>query len=222
MALNFPLLGSLVGIAIIDSLNPSLFIAQFILFATQRPVPRILAYIAGLLSVNYLGGILFVAGIRTVIENVIYQMDNVLLTSIQLIIGLALLVFGILYKAQPMSGEHSHKPPLNLWRAFLFGMVVMIQELTTALPYIVASERIATANMGIVGNLLSLLVYNSVFALPLFAFLGGYVLLRERFTAQVDRINQAIRVWTPRIMKYLSFVVGIGLTLYAIVQLSGI
>ncbi len=218
MALNLPLLGSLVGIAIIDSLNPSLFIAQFILFATQRPVPRILAYIAGLLSVNYLGGVLFVAGIRTVIENFIQHMDDMLFIAIQLVIGLGLLAFGIFYKAQPMSGEHSHKPPLNLWKAFLFGIVVMIQELTTALPYIVASERIATANTGVLGSLLSLLVYNLVFALPLFAFLMGYILLRERFTAQVDTINQAVRIWVPRMMKYLSLLVGIGLSLYAVVQ----
>jgi len=62
--MNIGLLAALVGIAVVDSLNPSLFMGQFFLLTQPRPVPRSLQYIAGILTVNGMGGLLILAGIR--------------------------------------------------------------------------------------------------------------------------------------------------------------
>lgn len=218
--MTLALAGSLFGIALVDSLNPSLFIAQFVLFATRKPVPRIVAYLAGVLAANFAGGIVFVAGLRVVLETFVRDLDPRAGFGTLLLVGLGLLIFGLVHKAEPATPEtRERKPPLSLWKAFLFGIVVMVQELTTALPLVVAAERITAADMGWGANLLALAFYNLIFALPLFAFLGAFVLARRRFTEQIARITTFINTWGPRVFKWISLVIGIGLVGYAGVNL---
>ncbi|HEU4324350.1 MAG TPA: hypothetical protein VFS21_14450 [Roseiflexaceae bacterium] len=63
--MSLALLATIGGIALLDSLNPSLFLAQFYLLTTARPVPRILSYIGGVVAANFLGGLLFLLPDRT-------------------------------------------------------------------------------------------------------------------------------------------------------------
>jgi cytochrome c biogenesis protein CcdA len=205
------LIASLIGIALFDSLNPSLFVAQFYLFTMPQPTPRIVSYIFGILAANYGGGVLLLTGFGTLLSGLLAQIPPVWSAGLQLGGGLALLVFGLWYKAAPQSEpEMTHKPrSAGLLAAFAFGVFVMGQELTTALPYFVAIERIADAQLSVLNNLLALGLYNLIFALPLFAFLGLFVRFRQRFTAQLDRISAWMRVWMPRIVKYAALIVGV-------------
>lgn len=209
------LLVSLTGIALLDSLNPSLFIAQFYLFTTPKPAPRIISYIAGVIAANYVGGVLLLTGLGTVIGNLVGQIPAVWGAGLQMALGLALLVFGVVYhaKAQPETETQRKPRSMGLAAAFGFGMVVMAQELTTALPYFVAIERIVDAGLTTLGSLLALGLYNLVFALPLFGFLGLFVRFRQRFTVQLERISEGIRLWTPRVMKGAALIFGVVLVI---------
>jgi cytochrome c biogenesis protein CcdA len=199
----------ILGIAVIDSLNPSLFLGQFLLLATKRPVPRTLAYIAGLLLVNFLGGVLILAGVRTLITQTASSIPTDSGFLLQGGLGLLLLWFGFTFKGSAQQdGQNREVKSLGLGYAFLFGMIVMVNELTTAFPYFIAIERISSADPGMLGSLLLLAMYNFVFALPLFAFLYAFMRLQNRFLAQVERINAWMRVWMPRIIKYSSIAFG--------------
>jgi cytochrome c biogenesis protein CcdA len=215
--MTFELLAALIGIAVFDSLNPSLFFAQFYLFATPNPVPRILTYLAGVMAVMVVGGILLVAGVGALIGEVVRSISPQIGILLQLGLGVMLLIFGVRYRAQPSSegGEVKKPRSLSLGASFLFGMAVMGNELTTALPYFLAIERISSAGMDWVGNLIALGVYNFVFALPLLIFVGLFVKLRGRFTAQLERISEWVRRWTPRIIKYGALIFGVVLVLNA-------
>lgn len=206
------LFASIVGIALVDSLNPSLFIAQFYLLTTPRPVPRILSYIAGLLLVNFLGGVLILTGARAVIGEFFASIDPTVALVGQLMIGAALVGFGLWFQAKPAELGEAKKPrSLQPIHTFVLGMGVMINELTTALPYFVAIERIASAGLPAVQNVLVLVVYNFVFALPLFGFLGLFLAYRERFAVMIERVRAWLAVWTPRVVKWGAL--GLGLFL---------
>lgn len=210
------LLAAVVGIALVDSLNPSLFVAQFYLLTTPRPVPRILAYIAGVLLANFGGGLLVLAGLRRVLAGALAAVSADVANAGLLLLGTAVLVFGLWYRAQPKPATEAKRPrSLRAISAFGLGVVVMGNELTTAVPYFVALERITEAGLGLAGNLLALGLYNLVFAAPLFAFLALAVVYRGRFTSQLDRVNRWVLRWTPRIVKYGSIALGGGLVTFA-------
>lgn len=210
------LLLSLAGIAALDSLNPSLFIAQFYLLTTARPVPRIISYIAGIVLVNFVGGVLILGGAGTLIGGWLSSLSATTWYGGVLVVGLGLLLFGLWLPAAPAEAQSVKQPrSLRPLHTFLLGMIVMLNEITTALPYFVAIERIASAQMSVVGNILSLLLYNLIFSLPLLIFLVLFVTLRQRFVAQLDRITDGVRRWTARLFRYGSIVVGALLMLDA-------
>jgi cytochrome c biogenesis protein CcdA len=217
--MTLPLIASIIGIALVDSLNPSLFIAQFYLLTTPRPTTRILSYIAGLLLVNYVGGLLILGGLRTVISEFVSGISPGTLLGGQIVLGLAILAFGLWFKAKPAELGEAQKPrSLQPIHTFVLGMGVMVNELTTALPYFVGLERIAAAQMPLLLNLLALLVYNLIFALPLFGFLALYLRLRDRFNAQIARITAWVGVWAPRFIKWASILFGLFLLVNAATQ----
>lgn len=210
------LLVSLIGIALLDSLNPSLFAAQAYMLTTPKPVARVLSYIAGILLINFTGGLLVLGGVRTVVANILHSLSSTTIHGLLLALGLAILVFGLWMNAGSAAPGSAAAPrSLQPIHAFTLGAVVMLNEITTALPYFFAIEQIAQARQGIVANVLLLVVYNLVFGAPLFALLGWFVAYRQRFAAQIERITHAVQVWTPRVLKYGSIMFGGALMLHA-------
>lgn len=217
--MTITLLAALIGLALLDSLNPFLFVALFYLLTTTRPVLRILSYITGVLVVNYFGGLLLFVGVRETIGRLLDSLGNEVLFGVQLLLGLALVISGFVFKATSSGAQDVAKKLRSIRpvHTFLLGMAVMLNEITTALPYFVATERIVQARMDTIGSLLALTVYNVVFSLPLFGFLALFVAYGQRFTSQIDRIVQPVMLWTLRIIKYGSIVLGIPLVLDAVV-----
>lgn len=206
---------TLMGIAALDSLNPSLFFAQFYLLTTPRPVMRILSYIAGVLTINVLGGWLILNNARVVITEIIASINPQVLMIFQVIAGLALILFGVLYKASHTTEQEKKPHSLHPLYTFGFGMLVMLNEITTALPYFVAIEQIAQAEMHFIGNLVALAVYNVIFALPLLVFLGLFLLYQKRFEAGIAVVRKWSEIWIPRIVKVAATAFGAFLILDA-------
>lgn len=218
--MSLALTASLVGIALFDSLNPSLFLAQFYLIATPRPVPRLVSYIAGVLLVNFVGGVLLLGGAQALIASFLQNRGGGVLYGAQLVLGLALLLFGLRLRTEAGVDPVVKTPrSLHPGHTFLLGMVVMLNEITTALPYFIAVERISQAQLSVPGDLFALVLYNLVFALPLVGFLALFMVYRQRFAAQLEQVSRAVRVWTPRVVKYGSVAFGAVLAVNAAVYL---
>jgi cytochrome c biogenesis protein CcdA len=214
------LLPTIIVIGFVDSLNPSLFAAQFVLLTTPRPTARIFSYIAGVLTVNFFGGLLILAGARALLTEIAVQINPVTLYGGQLLLGLAILGFGLwmrLDQGTSATPEPGRKPrSLRPIHTFALGMVVMLNELTTALPYFVAIERITQANLSAPASIAVLALYNAVFSLPLFGFMAVFLVNRERFSGVIARVNAWLTRWMPRLIKYGSILLGAGLALTAI------
>lgn len=214
--MTLSLLVTLMGIGLVDSLNPSLFIAQFYLLTTPKPTSRVVAFLAGILVVMVGGGLLILGGLRTLIGDVISSIPPTSLLVGQLVLGLALVGFGLLYNAPPQAIGDVKKPrSLSLIAAFVLGMTVMVNEITTALPYFIALERITDARLSWEETFVALAVYNTVFVLPMIGFLLAFLRLKNRFVRQSDAITAWVALWTPRLMKYGALLVGAWLLLDA-------
>lgn len=214
------LLMSLIGIALVDSLNPSLFIAQFYLLTTPQPIPRLLSYIVGIVLVNVSGGMLLLGGVQPLVTTMLSTISEDTFKSVQLVVGLASVGFGMWMTTTTVRTSEVKKPrSLQPRHAFVLGMVVMLNEITTALPYFVAIERIVQAQLSGLNNMLALMLYNVVFSAPLFVFVALFVMFRQRFAAQLNRITQVIQQWTPRVIKYGALLFGVIVTSDAVAYL---
>lgn len=207
--MTMPFLLTILGIAVLDSLNPSLFVAQFYLITTNKPLPRLATYILGILTVNFLGGLLILAGVRVLIGELIGNLSAAQVFWIQLGLGIVAVGFGVWSKADATGVKMGHMPrSLRPIHTYLLGMVVMINELTTALPYFIALERITAARLDPVTTVGIVALYNLVFSLPLFAFVAVFVGFRARFGGLLTRVNVFIAKWLPRLIKYVAIGVG--------------
>lgn len=215
--MSWGLLSTIIVIAMFDSLNPSLFVVQLYLLTTQRPVPRVLAYIGGVLLANFLGGALVLAGFRALLGDVLRSLDPAWLYGTELVLGAALLGFGVWMRIMPKEQQEARKPrSLSIGHAFVLGTAVMVNELTTALPYFVAIERLTQAGLSITWNVFALVIYNLVFGLPLFGILFAYLAIRGRFLAVIERVNRSLAYWMPRLIKYGSVMFGGALIAHAL------
>jgi len=209
------LFGTLIGIAAVDALNPSLFIVQLLLLATAKPALRVMTFILGILVVNFCAGLLLLAGVCAVLTDFLASLSPNVIFGAQAVLGGALLAFGLWLK--PDAATHMIRSlPLKPGLTFVLGMGVMLDEMTTALPLVFAAERLAQARLTLPGNILALLLYQFVFSLPLLGFLAGALLFRGQFTASYERSVRAISVWVPRLSKYALLLIGVALLFNAL------
>lgn len=214
---------TLAVIAVVDSLNPSLFLAQFFLLTTSRPTVRIVTYITGILVVNYVSGLLLFSGLQAVLGEFFSSLPTTAVYLAELIIGLGLIGFGVWLiatrrgKARGATLDDARQPrSLHPLATFFFGMAVMVNEMTTALPLLAAVERMSSANLTFIEGAVALLGYNVIFALPLFGFLFVFLRLRERFTQRMDAILRGVQVWSLRMVIVLSLILGVLATVDAV------
>ncbi len=217
--MTFIFLAGIGTIAFLDSLNPSLFIAQFYLLTTPQPTKRTLSYIAGIVIANFIGGLLVLGGVRAIFAEVV-TLITPLMPWLHAILG-ALLLFFAFRQTQAAATPMEAKKPTSLrpLHTFILGVVVMGNELTTALPYFVAIERIVEANLPPIQVLLTLGLYNLIFALPLFAFLWLFLRFQARFVASLTKLQQTIQHWIGRILRWAALIFGVILFINGVLWL---
>ena len=213
------LLPSLMAIAALDSLNPSAIALQVYLLGTTKPIPRSLAFVIGIFLAYWTSGLLAVLGlnqfIQTVIANSGFSLSTPLLYTIQLLIGIILLVVGTMLRIPAQTEPVKTPTKLTLARTFLLGMSVTVLELPTALPYFAAIEQIARANLDMLSIVSILALYNLIFVLPPIALVVLYLLFhRQSFVLSLlQRINRSIAIYSPHILRFV--LLGLGIFLIA-------
>jgi cytochrome c biogenesis protein CcdA len=203
------LLGYIVAIAAIDSLNPTATALQIYLLTTPKPVGRSIALISGIFVAYWTVGLLATVGLARLIQWVFLTYSE-WISLIQCILGIALLYVGWTLNSssnahQPLKNKPNSLQPIH---TFFLGMSVTLLEAPTALPYIAAIERIAQAKLSFYDLAGVLSIYNVVFVMPLIGLLGIYIEFQDRRTELLKRINQSITQWTPKILRVLLLVTG--------------
>jgi cytochrome c biogenesis protein CcdA len=213
------LLISLIPLAAIDSLNPTTTALQIYLLITPKPLVRSITFILGIISGYWTAGLLIALGFSKVIVNVINSADR-LTYVIQFIIGIVLIIVG--FRLNQSFGKQAtikHPKSLKPMSTFVLGAVATLWDFPTALPYIIAIERIVGAKLSLLKLMGVLGLYNLVFVLPLLVLLGIYIMMGNKSAVLLERINKQISKWSPKVLQVLMVCLGLVLvidsTIYA-------
>jgi cytochrome c biogenesis protein CcdA len=209
------LIGTLVAIAAVDSLNPTAVALQIYLLSTARPVARSISFILGVFLAYWCAGLFIILGLAQLLSNAISAVDfaryETHLYGFQLLLGIVLLVVGFTLKPSTQTEPNKIPKKLTADRTFLLGLAVTIWEFPTALPYLAALEQISRAKLEGVALMSVLGMYNSIFVLPLIVLLGIYLRFHHQSAELLQRINRGIALWAPKILRIL--LMGIGFVL---------
>ncbi len=209
---------TLLSLALLDSLNPSLFITQFYLLTTERPLARMLAYIMGVVLTNISVGLIVLAGFQTLIAQLLSIITPSTWRVLQLLVGVMLIGMGLWMRQKRVTEPTVQKPrSLRPVHTFLLGVIITLQEVLTAAPYLVAIERTAQAQMSTGANLLVLLFYNAIYVTPLLIVIGAFLAGGTRLLNRLEHINRTINLWLPRMFRYICLIGGIMLAIDATV-----
>jgi hypothetical protein len=185
------LLPAIVGLAVVDSINPSALLATIALLLRGRAArPLVAVYVAAVL-VTYLGiGLVLTLGLGLTPEAVV-ESDAAYL--VQGVLGAGMLAYAVLAPGRGRARGPAEPPRLPAATGpvavFALGVAVTVLELPTALPYLGAVGAITRADLA-VGDWLPLLVlYNLIFVLPPLLLLAGHVAMGRRADAVLERLR---------------------------------
>jgi cytochrome c biogenesis protein CcdA len=188
------LLPAIVGLAVVDSINPSALLATIALLLRGRPArPLVAVYVVAVLVTYFAIGLALTLGLGLT-PRALLESDAAYLA--QGVLGAAMLAYAVL--APGRRRERGPAEPRRLPAAgrpaavFALGVAVTVLELPTALPYLGAVGAITRADLA-VGDWLPLLVtYNLIFVLPPLALLAGHMALGDRAGVLLERLRDRL------------------------------
>lgn len=209
------LLGTLAAIALLDSINPNAMAVQIYLLSTPKPIPRSIAFIFGDFLAAWISGMLIALGMMQLVANFFDRLGD-LLYVMQFIIGVALVILG--WNIGKLMQQSKAKRPKSLkpTATFLFGLTMALVEAPTALPFLVAIERITQIDPTLVQLALLLLFYVLVFIFPLVVLVAVYYFSQNRESRILLNIQAFVNRWFPILFRYLLIVFGVILILDSI------
>ena len=199
---------AVLGLALLDSLNPMLFAGELYVLRGAHPERRAFAFIAGVFVVMVVGGLLLAGGLTRWVAAYFSRLPDEVWLLAQVALGLGLVLFGLSYRTHA-DVRVVRKPPSGLLGPFLFGALLMLNEVTTAVPYFAAIALMSEASLAPSEWLIGLLVYNLVFVVPLLMFVAVHRAYRDHFDVVSDRIDGWMRKWGPRVLRYGSLAFGV-------------
>lgn len=206
------LLWTIAAIALLDSINPNAMAVQIYLLSIPKPIPRSIAFIFGDFLAAWIAGMLIALGIMQWVAKFFDQLGN-LLYVLQFLLGVALVILG--WNIGKLMQRSTIKQPRSLKPAatFLFGLTMALVEAPTALPYLIAIERITQTNPNLLQLTLLLLFYDLIFVLPLIVLVIVYHVAQNRASQILTNIQAFVNRWFLVLFRYVLIVLGIILIL---------
>jgi cytochrome c biogenesis protein CcdA len=188
------LLPAIVGLAVVDSINPSALLATVaLLLRGRRARPLVVVYVAAVLVTYFAIGLALTLGLGLTPEALI-QSDAAYRT--QGVLGAAMLAYAVLVPGRGrkrVASEPRRLPAAGRPAAvFALGVAVTVLELPTALPYLGAAGAIARAELAVAEWLPLLVIYNLIFVLPPLVLLAGHAALGDRAGALLERLGDRL------------------------------
>jgi cytochrome c biogenesis protein CcdA len=188
------LLPAIVGLAALDSINPSALLATIVLLLRGRPArPLVAVYVVAVLATYFAIGLVLTLGLGLTPEAVV-QSDAAYL--VQGMAGAAVLAYALAApkgRREPSPARHRSLPTADRPLAvFALGMAVTVLELPTALPYLGAVGAITRADLTVAEWLPLLAVYNLIFVLPPLLLLAVHVALGARAQVMLEQLRRRL------------------------------
>ena len=202
------LIVALVGIALVDALNPATIVEASILAASRHPVRAVLSYWCGALTVYFALGLLLSFGPADALADFLAD-PPAWVSAAQILLGAGLVALGVfLWRRRSHIAVGRHLTEARPRVAFGLGVAATIADIPTAVPYFAAVTLVASADLGSGQELLALLLYNLIYLSPVL----GVLVLRLVAAARADRLTGAlqrgIERWGTRVLAGACLVFG--------------
>jgi cytochrome c biogenesis protein CcdA len=222
----FGLALAVVGIALADSLNPSLIVADVYLALGPNPVRGTLAFSLTAFAVTLAGGVVVAVGLGDLILSLLPKLSRTLKYELMTALGVAIVLGGAviwwrresLAESEPPSRRKETKTGNG--SAVLLGAGIAGVELLTAFPYFAAIALVVGSSASSGSKAFLLVLYNVIYVLPLFAIVIVRAALGERAEEVLAPVGDWIAMRWPIVVAPLAGVAGVALTIYGIVQLA--
>jgi cytochrome c biogenesis protein CcdA len=185
---------SVLGIAVVDSVNPSALLATFALLGRPGYPAKVLIYVAGVFLTYFGIGLVLMLGLDALGAMVGDRLQGDAANAVQGVVGAAMLAWSVFApgkkgQASKAAVERGRIVPDRPLPLLLFGATVTAVEFTTALPYLGAIGLMKSQGLGIGEWLPLLVVYNAIFVLPPLLVLALYRFLPEPQRGLLDRLK---------------------------------
>ena len=217
---------AVVGIALADSLNPSLIVAAVYLALGPNPVRGTLAFSLAALAVTLAGGVVVAVGLGDLILSLLPKLSRTLKYELMTALGVAIVLGGAVIWWRRDSLAASEPPSRREaadsggGSAVVLGVGIAGVELLTAFPYFAAIALVVGSSVSTGSKVFLLVLYNVIYVLPLFAIVIVRAALGDRAETVLAPVGDWIAMRWPIVVAPLAGVAGVALTIYAIVQLA--
>ncbi|MBS1887599.1 MAG: GAP family protein [Actinobacteria bacterium] len=219
------------AIALPDSINPSLILADFYLAAGPHPVRRTAVFAIAVFTVTLLGGVLIMLGLAELVRSLLPTLSSEIKYALITAGGVSLGLGGaaIWFKREALAGHRRRRARNGKAQelkgqgqsAVLMGGGIAGVELLTAFPYFAAIGIIVGSNASTPGKVVLLGIYNLVYVLPLIGISIVCAAMGPRASGFLNRIRDgALNRW-PVVVAPLAVVLGFGLTVFGVLHLTG-
>ncbi|HEY0504288.1 MAG TPA: GAP family protein [Lysobacter sp.] len=210
------------GLAVIDAVNPSALAVALWWLARPGATPRLLAYIAGIFVAYLSMGIALMLGAGAFVRRFGDALDHPVVLALQLAIGLALFGYAVFAPKASAATDAQREPRVaGLLGMALLGATITLVELTTALPYFAAIALMTAERMAAAQWLPLLVVYNVVFVLPPLLLVGLNALFGRQLQGRFARWRVRLQAGAREAGLWVMAMAGIALCGDAVTRYLG-
>jgi cytochrome c biogenesis protein CcdA len=175
------MLGVVVTVGIVDSLNPATILAALVLATRDRPRGHVIAFTAAVFVVYLAGGVAVVLGPGQLLLGEMPVPSLRVRHVVAIALGVAMLATGVLLwrRRRRLLSRVPLVEGTQMRSSAILGGTLTLVELPTAFPYFIAIAAIVDSGLGFGPQLLLLTLFNVCFVLPLITIivvltLGGH------------------------------------------------
>ena len=183
-----------VGIALVDGLNPSTIAPALVLAVRRRGVVLVSLFTVGVFVPSLAAGVLVVVGPGQALLGLIPHVGAMTkhLLEIGAAVALAVLAWILWIHRGRVASGMSRDPPGGAVGAFGLGAGIILAELPTAVPYFAALAAIIRSSESLAVQIELVALFNLAFILPLLVILGIRAVAGPRAEALLDLTRGAL------------------------------
>jgi hypothetical protein len=215
---------AVLGIALLDSLNPSLIVADVYLTLGPHPFRRTLGFGIAAFVVTLAGGLAIALGLGDLVLSVLPKLSHTVKWDVLTGVGVLLICAGavVWWRGDALTAREpsARGKPREGSSAVVLGAGIAGVELLTAFPYFAAIAMILGASVSFTGKVSLLVLYNVIYVLPLIVIVIVCAVMGEKGARVLTPVSDWIAMHWPTVVAPVAVTAGAALTTYGILQLT--
>ncbi len=212
----FRLLGLVISIGLVDSVNPSTIAPALYLAAGERPRTRVAEFTLAVFVVYLAGGALLTLGPGQLIRSAVPDVDvqQTIRHIGEIVAGAVLIAASVIVwrRRRRLLARPLPQPNPQRTSSLLLGATITAVELPTAFPYFAAIAAIAGSGLGAGRQFVLLVIFNVCFVLPLIGIVATLTFAGERTEEILASWRLFLERRWPQVLAALILFIGVVAT----------